>query len=152
MILADTNVLLDVLAKREPFYPAAAAVWSAVESAKIAGCVSAISFNNTYYIIRRYGSEETARSAISAIRDVFAVVPLDAQILNQSIDSSLSDFEDAIQLHSAVRAGARYLITRNPAGFVTDALPVLSPDEYLAVLEVTGGSAPASDINEGSTT
>ena len=140
MILADTNVLLDVLAKREPFYAAAAAVWSAVESARIAGCVSAISFNNTYYIIRRYGGEEKVRRAISAIRDVFSVVPLDAQILNQSIDSSLSDFEDAIQLHSAVRAGARYLITRDPAGFATKAVTVLSPDEYLAVLEITDGS------------
>ena len=35
MILVDTNVLLDVLAKREPFYSSAAAVWSAVETGTI---------------------------------------------------------------------------------------------------------------------
>ena len=136
MILVDTNVLLDVLGKREPFYASATAVWSAVEAGEIVGAVSAISFNNTYYIIRKYGGESSARTAITAIRDIFTVVPLDAQIINQSIDSALADFEDAIQLHSAVRAGARYLVTRDPRHFPTDVLSVVSPDEYLAVLEI----------------
>ena len=136
MILVDTNVLLDVLAKREPFYASAAAVWSAVETGTIAGSISAISFNNTYYIMRKYGGESAARKAIVVLRDIFTVVPLDTRILNQSIDSARGDFEDAIQLHSAVRVGARYLVTRNPAHFATDALSVVSPDEYLAILEV----------------
>lgn len=139
MILVDTNVLLDVLAKREPFYASAAAVWSAVETGTMAGYVSAISFNNTYYIMRKYGGESEARKAIVALRDIFAVVPLDARILNQSIDSALRDFEDAIQLHSAVRAGARHLVTRNPSHFATDVLAVVSPDEYLAVVRVADG-------------
>ncbi|MDE0026320.1 MAG: hypothetical protein OXP69_18075 [Spirochaetaceae bacterium] len=65
------------------------------------------------------------RQAIVALRDIFTVVPLDAQILNQSIDSARGDFEDAIQLHSAVRVGARYLVTRNPAHFATDVLSVV---------------------------
>lgn len=136
MILIDTNVILDVLAKREPFYAPAAALWSAVERGETQGCVSAISFNNTYYILRKYGGKAKARTAVRAIRDVFEVVPLDVQILNLSIDSALLDFEDAIQLHSAVRAGAGYLVTRDPADFPTDALAVVTPDEYLAVLRV----------------
>ena len=136
MILVDTNVLLDVLAKREPFYASAAAVWSAVETGTVAGFISAISFNNTYYIMRKYGGESAARKAIIALRDIFTVVPLDARILNQSIDSALGDFEDAIQFHSAIRAGARHLVTRDPAHFATDVLTVVSPDEYLAILEV----------------
>jgi predicted nucleic acid-binding protein len=138
VILVDTNVLLDVLAKREPFYSSAAAVWSAVETGKIAGSISAISFNNIYYIMRKYGGEAAARKAIVALRDIFTVIPLDTRILNQSIDSNLADFEDAIQLHSAVRAGARHLVTRNPTHFATDVLAVVSPDEYQAVVEVAG--------------
>ena len=138
MILVDTNVLLDVLAKREPFYSSAAAVWSAVETGTIAGSISAISFNNTCYIMRKFGGESAARKAIVALRDIFTVVPLDTRILNQSIDSAIADFEDAIQLHSAVRAGARYLVTRNPTHFATDVLAAVSPDEYLAIVEVAG--------------
>ena len=141
MILLDTNVLLDVLAQRQPHYAPAAALWSAVERGETQGCVSAISFNNTYYILSKYGGRTKARTAIRAIRDVFAVVPLDAQILNLSIDSALPDFEDAIQLHSAVRAGASYLITRDPANFPTDTLSVATPDEYLAVLRLDGEGA-----------
>ena len=133
MILIDTNVLLDVLAKREPFYVSAEAIWSAAETGAVACAISAISFNNTYYVIRKYGGEAAAREAVAALRDIFTVVPLDAQIINLAIDSSLRDFEDAIQLHSAVRTGARYLITRNPGDFATDLLSVVHPDEYLAI-------------------
>jgi predicted nucleic acid-binding protein len=136
MILVDTNVILDVLARREPFYPPAAALWSAVERGQAQACVSAISFNNTYYILRRYGSEAKAREGVRAVRDVFSVVPLDMQVLNLSIDSPLHDFEDAIQLHSAVRAGASHLITRDPSDFSESPVAIVTPDEYLAVLRV----------------
>ena len=87
-------------------------------------------------MLRKYGGEAKARTAVRAIRDIFAVVPLEAQILNLSIDSALPDLEDAIQLHSAVRAGASCLVTRDPAGFPADGLAVVTPDEYLAVLRV----------------
>lgn len=136
MILIDTNVLLDVLTKRDRFYVSAAAIWSAAETGPISGAISAISFNNTYYIMRKYGGESAARKAVAALRGIFTVVPLDARIINLAIDSDLGDFEDAIQLHSAVRVGARYLVTRNPADFATEVLSVVCPDEYLAILEV----------------
>ncbi len=131
-ILVDTNVLLDVLARREPFYAAAAAIWSLAERGEVRAVVSAISFNNVYYIVRRAEGRTQAQKAMRLIRDIFEAVPPDSQIINQAIDANMDDFEDAVQFHSAIRAKATYLVTRNPGDFPKSALPILTPDEFLA--------------------
>ena len=135
-IFLDTNVLLDVLARREPFHQAAQRVWTLVESGELRGSVSAISFNNCYYIVRKYGTRDAAEEALRLLRAVFEPVDLTTQVLDRAIDAGWSDFEDAIQLHSAVHAGARTLITRNPADFSAAAVSVLTPVEFLAQREV----------------
>lgn len=132
-VLVDTNVLLDVLARREPFYAAAAEIWSLAERGEIHAVVSAISFNNVYYVIRRAEGRAKAERAMRLIRDVFESVPPDGQLINQAIDGGLDDFEDAIQFHSAVRAKAAGLVTRNPDHFPKSDLPILSPEEFLAL-------------------
>lgn len=132
-VFVDTNVPLDVLARRQPFYRAAAQVWSLAERGEIQACVSAISFNNAYYIIRKAAGKEKAQEALRLLRGVFTPVAPDAQILNQAIDADMDDFEDAIQFHSALRARADYLLSRNPDDFPDSGPPVVSPDEFIAV-------------------
>ncbi len=131
----DTNVLLDVLAKREPFYTDAARIWSLAERGRIEVQVSVISFNNIYYIVRRVAGRQDAEKAIRLMRNVFTPVPLNAQVLSQAIDAGFSDFEDAIQFHSAVFTDASFFITRDVGHFPTAAFPVLSPMEFLATLD-----------------
>lgn len=63
-VLLDTDVLLDVLAKRDPHYENASGIWSLAEQGQVQGCVSAISFNNIYYVIRKLGSNTKARHAM----------------------------------------------------------------------------------------
>jgi predicted nucleic acid-binding protein len=55
----DTNVLLDVLARRQPFYAAASRIWTLAERGSVRAFVSAISFNNIYYITRKGSREGT---------------------------------------------------------------------------------------------
>ena len=141
-ILVDTNVLLDVLARREPFYAASAGVWSLAERGEVGAVVSAISFNNVYYIVRRAEGRAKAEKAIRLIRDVFEPVAPDGQIIDQAIDAGLDDFEDAVQFHSAIRAKAAYLVTRNADHFPASELPILTPGEFLAAWRAqAGGSA-----------
>ena len=52
-ILIDTNIILDVLIKREPFYADSARVWTLIRERTIAGYLSAISINNLYYIVKK---------------------------------------------------------------------------------------------------
>jgi predicted nucleic acid-binding protein len=65
------------------------------------------------------------------MRAIFTVVACDERVIHQALDADFTDFEDAIQYHSAQRARAACLVTRNPDHFPTTDLPVLSPTEFL---------------------
>jgi len=73
------------------------------------------------------------------MRDVFASVAPDQRILNQAIDSEISDFEDPIQIYSAIHARADYLLTRNVGDFPSGILPILTADEFLALIDRAAG-------------
>jgi predicted nucleic acid-binding protein len=132
-VFFDTNVLIDVVAQRAPFYADSARVWSLAETGKVAGMVSAISFTNIFYIVRKLKGEKTARTALTLLRMNFRAVACDEQALKLAIDADISDFEDAVQYVSALRAGADCIVSRNPSHFPSSAdCPVLSPEEFLA--------------------
>ena len=73
-ILVDTNVLLDVLAKREPYYENSAMIWSLAESGRIDTNISSISFNNIVHIARKQEDAKKSFEAIMFLRDVFKPV------------------------------------------------------------------------------
>lgn len=132
----DTNVLIDVIAERSQHYAASAEIWTMADNGQLPCFVSAISFNNIHYLIRRNGNAEKARKALIAIRDSFRIVPLDEQILGHAIDSKMKDFEDSIQFHSALRCGADCIISRNTKDFPKDSpIPVLSPEDFLVAID-----------------
>ena len=78
------------------------------------------------------------------LRDVFTPVILDAQMLNQAIGAGFGDFEDAIQYHSALRAEADTLITRNVSDYPRSKLLIVTPSEFLAARAANCSSTPAS--------
>ena len=127
-VLFDTNVLLDVLGHREPFHEAALALWSLVEAGKIDGVISAISFNNVYYVVRKSNGQQPAIAAVRALRQRFRVVALGATIIDDALRSGIGDREDAIQYASAARVGADCIVTRDATGFRAGVIPVLAPD------------------------
>jgi len=131
-VFVDTNVMLDVLSRREPFYEDSARIWTLAETGQITGFISTLSFPNIFYILRQIDGHKVARRTIGGMRDVFSLVPLDLQITNQAIDADIKDFEDAIQFFSALRIGADSLITRNTKDFPTGDVPIQTPTEFLA--------------------
>jgi hypothetical protein len=58
------------------------------------------------------------------------------KVINLSLASDFKDFEDAVQCYSAVSAKVDCLITRNKRNYVTDILPILTPEEFLAAIAV----------------
>jgi len=130
--LVDINVLLDVLAQREPHYAASAAVWAAAETGEIDGLVSATSVTTLYYLLRRAADHATALNGIRLMRRIFRVIPVDAALLDEALASPLHDFEDAVQYHGALRAGAAAIVTRDVRNFRGASLPVRTPEAFLA--------------------
>ena len=133
-ILLDTNIILDVLAHREPLYRNSAGVWAVVESGDVEGWIAAHSITTLFYIIKRQTSQKQAIQAISDLLRVFSVVAIDYSILMQALTLDWPDFEDAVQACAAVQTGLNFLITRDQAGYPDDLIPVVSPQEFLSVL------------------
>lgn len=135
-VFMDTNVLMDVLLEREPFFASSIRVWTLCEGGSIQGLISVISFNNIFYVVRKHKSKGEAQHSLRALRAIFMSVALDGHVMNQAIDSDFRDFEDAIQYYSALRGGAKFLITRNVRDFPeSDEIAVVTPEEFLAIHE-----------------
>jgi predicted nucleic acid-binding protein len=132
-VFYDTNVLLDVVTKRQPHYEDSARVWSLADAAKVDGFVSAITYPNAYYILRKMLDAKEADRVLRVIRGAFRTVAFDEQILSQAMDANMPDFEDAIQFFSAVHCGANYILTRDAGDFPGSGIPVMTPAEFLSV-------------------
>jgi len=131
-IFFDTNVLLDVLTRREPFFDHAAALWAMAERRQIDGMVSAMSLPTVYYLLRRIAGHAKATKAIKGIREVFDIVPLDREMIDQALDGGFDDLEDGIQACAAQRAEAQCIVTRDPKGFRRSQVPAIAPDKLIA--------------------
>ena len=139
-VFFDTNILIDVLANRQPFYQDSAALWTLAERRAITGLVSVLTFTNTFYIVRRLTDSKTAGRALTLIRDAFTPVACDVDIIHRAIASRFDDFEDAVQYNSALQIAADCLVSRNVRHFpASGACPVLTPAEFLAAHSFDSG-------------
>lgn len=134
-ILVDTNILLDVLIQRRPFFQDSARVWSLIHDGLFEGYVSAISVNNLYYIVRKLRDKETAEVFVDDLLRDFEVASLTKNILRQARTVAGKDYEDSIQYFSAIQEGCEILLTRNKKDFPSTGLQLLSPSEFLKSLK-----------------
>jgi len=135
-VFLDTNILLDVLLSREPFAAVSGELWTLAEQRKITGFISAISVTNIYYLISKFKNRQVAQKAVRLLLAVFTVVACDEKILTQAADGGSRDYEDGVQIYSALRCGALCLISRDATHFPKTALPILSPQNFLAANEM----------------
>jgi len=134
-VFIDTNVIIDFLADREPFSEYAAILFQLAKENKIKIFVSAVSFNNTYYILRKVTSNKRALSLISEIEGYVGIQETNRNIIQKALKSNFKAFEDAIQYFSAVQLGDIDIITtRDIKDFKKSELPVLSPETTVKLL------------------
>jgi predicted nucleic acid-binding protein len=135
IVLLDTNILLDVLQDRKPFSDPASHIWKLAETGKIAGYVSAISFNNIFYVERKNVGFDQALTEIKAIRALFRTVPLDDPAIDRALAVPGRDFEDGIQAAAAIRVGADYLVTRDVRDFDSMGVQAVTAEDLLSILQ-----------------
>ena len=134
-IFIDTNVIIDFLADREPYSDDAAILFQLAKDKKIRIHISAISFNNTFYILRKVTSTKRALSLLSEIEEYVGIQEANRLIIKKALKSNFNDFEDAIQYFSAVEIGNIDIITtRDLKDFKKSELPVLSPESTIKIL------------------
>ena len=135
-ILFDTNVILDVLFDREPFSEPASQLLSLVERGEIFGIICATTVTTIHYLSSKALGKKKSRNQIKNLITLFEIAPVNRTVIEESLQSSFSDFEDSVIYHAAFHAGAEAIVTRDPKGFKKSDLPVFNPIELLKVLQI----------------
>ena len=134
VILVDINVILDVLQKREPFYQASAELLACLETGKVQGFIAAHSLTTLFYLLQKGRNSSEARATITSLLQFLKVAPVDQATIEQALNLEFRDFEDAVQMISAIQSRVDFLITRNIKDFQPPLLPVMQPVDFLATI------------------
>ncbi len=132
--LLDTNLFLDVILKRDTYFQSSSIIWSLVSEKKLKGLISAISINNLYYILKKIIETRLVENFVDQLLEEFEIIPLTAQVLKQARSLPNKDYEDLIQYFSAINSNCDFIITPNKEDFPQKGIKVLSPSEFLELL------------------
>ena len=131
-ILVDTNVIIDLLGKREPFFTDSQKLFSLADLEKVELVVSALSLVNTHYILNDLMKIKKSRSIISKFKVLVKSMDLNDKIIELALsDTIFKDFEDGIQYYTAIEARCETIVTKNLKDFKKSSLPVMNPKEYI---------------------
>lgn len=139
-ILVDTNIVLDLFAKRKEFIIEAQELFTLSDKNEIKLYVSSLTFANTYYILSQKMKLNDARKILRKFKILVEVLPMDDKIIDLSLESDFKDFEDAIQYHTAIENDINIIITRNLKDFKTSGIPVLTAKNYIETRSPVGST------------
>lgn len=131
-VIFDTNVVLDVLLARQPFVHAASELFSMVEHAQIAGLLCATTITTVDYLLMQALPRPDAHQALRKLLELFEIAPVNRAVLEEALNSKVTDFEDAVLDQAGRLAGVEVIITRNQKDFRHSSLRILGPVEFLS--------------------
>ena len=141
-IFIDSDIILDLIQKREPFYKEAVSVFTLIEENKVRGFVSPLIFANLFYILRKIESSKFAIQVLTRLKAILPVLTIDEKIVELALSSGFKDFEDAIQYYSALESNVEYILTRNKKDYLESGLIICTAKEYLAIRKAKPGIEP----------
>jgi len=130
-VFVDTDIIYDLLAKRDPFYLAAAQLFTLADEGKVQIYISALSLANLHYLISKQRTEEEAKEILRKFKVLVHVAPLNDKIIDLALNSEFSDFEDAIQYYSALQNEIEVLLTRNLKDYRKAQITVLTAQDFI---------------------
>ena len=139
-IFLDTDVILDLLAKREPFYENSYKVFSLIDRNKIKAFTSPVIFANIHYILSKQLSKQIALQNLIKLRKYVNIAPITEEVIDLSLKSNFTDYEDSIQYYAALLSKISIFITRNIKDYKNAIIAVSTPEEYLKMRFAQGKS------------
>ncbi len=131
-ILIDTNVLLDYLLEREPFFEDAKGIMVSCVEGNTKGCIAAHSIPNMFFILRKDYNAKERREILSNLCSILDVEGIDkSKLLSGLANEDFSDFEDSLQMECAKAYGANYIVTRNVSDYLVSDVKAIEPKDYL---------------------
>lgn len=132
-IFLDANVILDVLAKRRPFYRSSASVLTLAEEGRVEAFLAAHSVTTIYYLMQKNFGRGRANAAIIDLLNLVKVAAVDGEALKEALSLNWKDYEDAVQAVAAIKSKCTHFITRNIRDFSNLTLKVMTPEEWLTI-------------------
>ena len=132
-VFVDTDIVYDMLATREPYYHAAAKLFTISDEGKIQLFVSALTIANIHYLISKQLSPDKAKQILRKFRLLVHIVPVNKKIIDLALNSDFGDFEDAIQYFCALENGIELLVTRNLKDYKKARIPVMTARDFISL-------------------
>ena len=130
-IFIDTNIVLDLLAHRMPYYSEAAKLFSLADKGKVRLSISALCLADIHYTLSKQIPESEVRRILRKFKVLVNVLPMDDKITDLALNSEFRDFEDAIQYYTAIENDQDLIITRNQPDFKESKIPVMTAGEFI---------------------
>lgn len=127
----DTDVIIDLLANRQPHFHFSAVLFTLAEMNKFELFTTPTVIVNTFYILQKQLGNEAAKNALRKLRLIIHVIDSSEKVVDQALNSSFSDFEDAVQYYTALNSNISAILTRNIKDYKNSNLLVQTPEIFL---------------------
>lgn len=135
-LFVDTNIVIDLLSRREPFFEEAATLFSLADKKQIELTVSSLTIANTSYALLRQMDSNKAKTILRKLRLIVKILPLDDKIIGLALnDETFSDFEDGLQYFTAIENRQELIITRNLKDFKNSKLPAMTAKQLIEMID-----------------
>jgi len=130
-IFVDSDIILDLLCKREPFYEYAAEVFTLGDTNKIELVTTSLVFANVFYILRKILGIDKAKELLRKLRIMINIVPVEEKTVDLALNSKFADFEDGLQYFTARENKIGIILTRNVKDYKEKEILIQTPQEYI---------------------
>ncbi len=133
-VFLDTNILLDIIEQRMPFYSDSRAVLDECDRRGFDISVAWHGLATVFYITARKQGEPYA---MQMIKDLLSWATVATAGQTEAIDAlgyGIADYEDALIASAAATCDADWLVTRDVAGFVRGPVLPVEPSVFLQQL------------------
>ena len=133
-LFLDTNVIIDLLGERDPYYLEIAKITTLADLNEIELVVSALSYSTVYYILSKYDSNENVKNKLRKFKILANISDLNTEVIEKSLSSNFKDFEDGIQYFCAIESKCSAILTRNIIDYKHSQIPVMTAESFLNIL------------------
>ena len=135
--LIDTNIILDVLLKRKPFYNDSAEVLNLSGQKDINLYVTASSITDIYYIAyQTLRNKEEVREMLVKLLKIVLIAGVSGEEIRNALELTWKDFEDSVQYSVALLQEMDGIVTRNPNDYKEAEMKVWNPKGFLTLQNI----------------
>lgn len=133
-VLLDTNIVLDFILVRQPFFTEADQIFIELQNNKFKAFISAITPINAFYTTRKEKGKEIAFEAIEELLKLVQIARCDKNVFQNALSLGFDDYEDAVQHECALAENLDAIVTRNTKDYKNASMTIYSPNDFLKQL------------------